>query len=1143
MEARPVCWHYQCIVVLLLYCGVLSQGCRSPEQHAPDVTPPHVVAVPGGGIYQTLPTQIHLLSEAGATLYYRWQDGQEQQYTGPIRVPQRPTEHLTLYYWAQDAAGNKAPWRREHYVLDSRAASVEILALDRPVLGTADTAMLQWRSTTTEATYEVAVTTSGWEPGRLIATGQVIAGEVQHTAIPGAALRSGENRLWLRVQHSAGVTGATSRLMLQHATPAITRAWPASGVFGTPQTVQLFTDRQAVIYYTTDGSEPTLESPRYTDPVRLEGSLQLRYFSVDPYGNREAAREERYEIRPQAPTIMLRTISGFDVESEAQVVFTWQSDTAGHYDIILRHRHDHREVTVLQGKVQPGHDMRSVVARNFLTPGDWQVQVQVHASPEQTGWLSFWLRMRYVERFVDTRYVHAETTTATWDTVQRHVRLTRGPRLLGTYDTRGRSRQVVTHGGYAFLANGSGGLHIVDVSDPQQPQRAGVWYPHGKTAALAKYGPYVYLAAGGSGVTIVEVTSPIAPRLVASLPLRGNASDIVIVPPYAYVGTAQGRLYILDLTTPLQPRMLSQVEAGAHVVDIAVVDGMAYLACLKQGVIIVDVHNPQHPRLLQRWPTGEAATGIAVHEQHAYVAAGGLEVLDMRRPEAPALVARRRVSGAFGVAVLPPYVLLPSGTDGIQVVPLDGSTAVSQTRTMHYATRLALTAHQALVADTRGGLRILDMAQPDQPRLLATLEDTGTIVDVVVDGTFAYLADDSHGSGVVVVDISLPTAPRVVGQYYSEATNDVVVWNDLALVGDESGMVYVVDVQQPTRPRVLESLPLPGKVQRLALLPPYVLVASDTAGLHVVEVTPEALLQLHTTVLIPGRALDIAVIDHTAYVAADAGGIQVIDVSMPRQPHLGTPYHHSDGKGDAVIRLLAHQQHLYALDSQRGVQTLAVSETGTLQWRGRVENLEGAPWALTAVEPYLFITTLLNSLHVLDVTTPSQPRLLSTAPYGGAGVHAAGRHLYIAVRGSRGVSGGLDVVETFAPVPAEALQYWHARGVPVLADATAFLINRAYTFNAPGVVQSTVLSPPHTPILSALLHVEDFWGTTGHIRYELSNDGGTHWQQVQPGEAWHFATPGTDLRWRATLLSTDLSTTPTLEAVRIEYTTGSQTHP
>ena len=59
----------------------------------------------------------------------------------------------------------------------------------------------------------------------------------------------------------------------------------------------------------------------------------------------------------------------------------------------------------------------------------------------------------------------------------------------------------------------------------------------------------------------------------------------------------------------------------------------------------------------------------------------------------------------------------------------------------------------------------------------------------------------------------------------------------------------------------------------------------------------------------------------------------------------------------------------------------------------------------------------------------------------------------------------------------------------------------------------------------------------GHIRYELSNDGGGQWQQVQPGEKWRFATSGTELRWRATLFSSNLATTPTLEAVRIEYTT------
>ena len=79
------------------------------------------------------------------------------------------------------------------------------------------------------------------------------------------------------------------------------------------------------------------------------------------------------------------------------------------------------------------------------------------------------------------------------------------------------------------------------------------------------------------------------------------------------------------------------------------------------------------------------------------------------------------------------------------------------------------------------------------------------------------------------------------------------------------------------------------------------------------------------------------------------------------------------------------------------------------------------------------------------------------------------------------------------------------------------------------------------PIHAAVLQVQDFWGPSGRISYELSNDGGTHWHPVEPGERYHFPQPGTDLRWRATLVSTDLLTTPVLETIRIDYTTSEQT--
>ena len=1074
-------------VVVVCCSSLLPLGCRSAAPPAPgETTPPHTTAIPAGGIFRGWPPEIRLVVDEAATIFYAWEGSTKQRYAAPIRVPASQTGPLTLTFWAQDAAGNRELPRRAHYVLAPAVPHLEYLEIDRPVLGLDETATLRWRSTAVGATYELAVTQSGWGPGRLLAHGAVTPEVEQRTSITGKALRPGANRLWLRVKDAAGEEASTSLELTVQATPATTRAWPAGGVFGRPQKVTLFTERPATIYVTTDGSLPTLDSPRYTTPLRIERNTVLHYFSVDAYGNREAPHQESYEIHPQAPTIELQTLSGDAVGGETPVVFTWRSNTAGRYDVVLVHGQEPRQVTVHQGTVQSRQAVQSTIAPNLVTAGAWRVQVRVQPGEGKAGLVSFWLRAHYLETFAETRYLDTQSTTAVWDTAQRHVRLTRGPRLLATYQTRAHSHRVTGHGPYAYLANGKGGLHIVDVSNPHAPRRAGVFDPHGVAVALAKHGQFVYLAASASGLAVFDVTDPAVPRLVAMVPFPGVAADIAIAAPYAYVGTQQGVLYTLDLTTPQQPRLLGEVDVEGRIVDIAVGAGVVYLACLDRGVAMVEVHTPQQPRLLRRWPTVAAATAVALHGQQAYVVAGALEVLDVRRPEAPLLQKRRPLPGAYGVTLWPPYALLASGTDGVQIVSMDGHGEVHQSAMTRYAARLAVTDTHAFVADTRGGLQILDLAHPTQPQLLARLDGIGTIVDVVVDGAFAYLANNRQGSGLVVVDIRVPAAPHVVAQYHHDATIEVVVWDGLALVGDAAGVLQVVDVQQPARPRLLGTLALPGIPHRLAVLPPYVLVASDTAGMHVVDFTQASTPQLRTTVPIAGRALDIALIEHVAYIAAVEGGIQEVDCRTPLQPIPGLQYRHHDGAGDHIFRLLAYQQRLYAIDSQRGLQLLTRPEPGQLRLQGSFVAPEGALWGLTMQWPYLFVTTLLNSLYVVDVTTPAQPHLLSTAPYGGADIYGAGPSLYIALQGRRREPGGLRLVEAFTAVPHGLLQHLQARGVVTLpsADPAIHLVNRAYTFHAPGVVQSTALSPPDVPIHTAVLQVQDFWGAAGRISYE-----------------------------------------------------------
>jgi hypothetical protein len=498
------------------------------------------------------------------------------------------------------------------------------------------------------------------------------------------------------------------------------------------------------------------------------------------------------------------------------------------------------------------------------------------------------------------------------------------------------------------------------------------------------------------------------------------------------------------------------------------------------------------------------------------------------------------------VTLWPPFALIAAGTNGVHVLPMnDSGFGFTSIHTAHYAARFAVTDKHLLVADTRGGLRLFDMTRPDQPRFLAVLDDIGTIVDVAVDGAFAYLADDRYGSGLVVVDFSSPTAPRVVGRYYNQLTTDVALWRHWALLSDAAGVLQIVDVQQPARPKLRSSLKLPGKPHRIALQPPYALIASDQAGVHVVDLSQPLTPLLGATVPITGRALDIAVADSVAYVAAAQGGIQAIDLGAPLAPKLMWTYHHQDGKGDRIIRLIVDGLMMYAIDGDRGLQIFVLRPDGSLQLKGQADIPRGAPWALAAVGPYVFVTTLLNAMYVFDVTDASRPHLIRTAPYGGAAIVATGRHLYIAVRGSRGTPGGLRIVEGFAAVTEEVRRSLRRLGIASLPGNLSgqSVVNRAYVFNTPGLIQSTDLLFADGLVSSALLRVEDFWHQEGHIDYTLSNDGGMTWHLAQPGQPVYFPKPGADLRWRARLRSVNPTVTPTLQAVWIDDLTVTQNKP
>ena len=111
--------------------------------------------------------------------------------------------------------------------------------------------------------------------------------------------------------------------------PVITASPPAR-IYLTPQQVELEgSNRDDVIYYTTDGAAPTASSPVYTTPIEMTQSTTLMAFGVNSAGDVGGISTFHYTIDPNAdlerPTVSASVASG-TYENPINIVFAGKSN-------------------------------------------------------------------------------------------------------------------------------------------------------------------------------------------------------------------------------------------------------------------------------------------------------------------------------------------------------------------------------------------------------------------------------------------------------------------------------------------------------------------------------------------------------------------------------------------------------------------------------------------------------------------------------------------------------------------------------------------------------------------------------------------------------------------------------------------------
>ncbi len=388
------------------------------------------------------------------------------------------------------------------------------------------------------------------------------------------------------------------------------------------------------------------------------------------------------------------------------------------------------------------------------------------------------------------------------------------PQLLGTHVPIpvGLNEVCDVQDGVAYVGDWQG-VRTVDVSDPANPFELD-FLATGIIFDVEVDGDILY-ASDGRGVRVFDVSDP---SNVEQAAIVGGGHfgdlyyDIDVVDTHLYMADSIEGTRIFDLPTPTTLDEIGVIDARGYSYDIKVIGDLAYVANGSRGLRIIDLSDLSSLEEIGFLETNWATYGIDVDQSRAYMADGaaGLRIVDVANPLAPAQLGLHASADWFyDVVGLGDLAIAANGNLGTAIVDvsdptfpflrsrLDDNSPCGASLESAYVAGIDVVGNLVFAAEDQCGLRIIDISDPDNPVTVGQLDTPGNATDVVVDGDFAYLADNP---GLRIIDISNPTLPVLRSVLFGVGGNDIAFAEGYAYVAAWAEGVYVVDVSDPEHP-------------------------------------------------------------------------------------------------------------------------------------------------------------------------------------------------------------------------------------------------------------------------------------------------------------------------------------------------------
>ena len=295
-------------------------------------------------------------------------------------------------------------------------------------------------------------------------------------------------------------------------------------------------------------------------------------------------------------------------------------------------------------------------------------------------------------------------------------------KIVGKIATSGFAQDMIKDNGLLYIAQGEGGLLIVDVSSPANPEIVSQLTEEvrGYSTKIIKQDSVVYLTAGSFGLTVVNVSNPEVPFVTVSNLNMKPAKNLHIFGKYLLSAISEQGVKISEISYPEQPDIRGSISTYGYATGLATSADTTrlFVTCGEMGLSLFDISDFQdgYPDTKPAgWcDTPGYAEAVVLNESRsiAYLSCGdaGLQIVDY--------------SDTANVHIVGSYV-----NNG-------------------YAKDLILENNLIYMTTQKEGLLILDVSVPSKPNLVGTVL-TPYAQGITTDDQYIYLADEVEGLIVI----------------------------------------------------------------------------------------------------------------------------------------------------------------------------------------------------------------------------------------------------------------------------------------------------------------------------------------------------------------------------------------------------------